>query len=51
MWQNPTNREELDSGKILWNFEFKKDSLLAEKKCAFETESQGGQGGAQPPQY
>ena len=32
MWQNPTNREELDSGKILWNFDLKKDSLLVEKK-------------------
>ena len=39
MWQNPTNCEELDSGKILRNFDLKKDSLLAEKKCAFETES------------
>ena len=38
MWQNPTNREELDSGKILCNFDLKMDTILDENK-PIETES------------
>ena len=64
MWQNPTNCEELNSRKILWNFDLRMDSLLYEKNCVFETKSkkvasvggvgrrvrvQGGLGGRSPP--